>query len=92
MVKLTIDGQRTEVPAGSAILDAAKRLGIDIPTLCYLDMEEKFNQQAAACRICVVEVEGRRNLALPVPPRSWKAWSSRPTPSGFTPHGRWSST
>ncbi len=63
MVKLTIDGQRTEVPVGSAILDAANQLGIDIPTLCYLEMEEKFNQQAAACRICVVEVEGRRNLA-----------------------------
>ena len=63
MLNVTIDGQTTQVPAGSAILDAANQLGIEIPTLCYLEMEEKFNQQAAACRICVVEVEGRRNLA-----------------------------
>ncbi len=63
MIKLTIDGQTTEVPAGSTILDAARNLGIEIPTLCYLDMEKQFNQQAAACRICVVEVEKRRNLA-----------------------------
>ncbi len=63
MLNVTIDGQTTQVPAGAAILDAAKQLGIEIPTLCHLDMEKKFNQQAAACRICVVEVEGRRNLA-----------------------------
>ncbi len=63
MIKLTIDGKTTEVPAGSTILDAARNLGIEIPTLCYLDMEKQFNQQAAACRICVVEVEKRRNLA-----------------------------
>ena len=63
MLNVTIDGQTTQVPAGAAILDAAKQLGIEIPTLCHLDMENRFNQQAAACRICVVEVEGRRNLA-----------------------------
>jgi formate dehydrogenase major subunit len=63
MIKLTIDGQTTEIPAGSTILDAARKLGIDIPTLCFLDMEKKFSEQAAACRVCVVEVEGRRNLA-----------------------------
>jgi NADP-reducing hydrogenase subunit HndD len=51
MIKLTIDGKTTEVPAGSTILDAARNLGIEIPTLCYLDMEKQFNQQAAACRI-----------------------------------------
>ena len=63
MLNVTVDGQATQVAAGSAILDAANQLGIEIPTLCYLDMEKKFNQQAAACRICVVEVENRRNLA-----------------------------
>jgi formate dehydrogenase major subunit len=63
MVNLTIDGQAIEVPAGSTILAAAKTLGIDIPTLCHLDMEKQFNQQAAACRVCVVEIEKRRNLA-----------------------------
>ncbi len=63
MVNLTIDGQAIQVPAGSTILAAAKTLGIDIPTLCHLDMEKQFNQQAAACRVCVVEIEKRRNLA-----------------------------
>ena len=63
MVKLTINGKTTEVPAGSSILDAAKTLDIHIPTLCHLEMEKKFNEQAAACRVCVVEVENRRNLA-----------------------------
>jgi formate dehydrogenase alpha subunit len=63
MLNITIDGQAVEMPAGRTILDAANKLGIEIPTLCYLDMEKQFNQQAAACRVCVVEVEGRRNLA-----------------------------
>ncbi len=63
MLNLTIDGQTTQVPAGSSILDAAVKLGIEIPTLCHLEMEKKFNKQAAACRVCVVEVQGRRNLA-----------------------------
>lgn len=63
MVNLTIDGQAVEVQAGSTILAAAKTLGIEIPTLCHLDMEKQFNQQAAACRVCVVEIEKRRNLA-----------------------------
>jgi NADP-reducing hydrogenase subunit HndD len=45
-------------------LDAAKKLDVEIPTLCYLNLEElSVNNKAASCRICVVEVEGRRNLA-----------------------------
>ena len=38
-VKLTIDNRETEVPKGTTILQAAKRLGIDIPTLCYYRLE-----------------------------------------------------
>jgi NADP-reducing hydrogenase subunit HndD len=64
MLKITIDGKQTEVPQGSMILDAAKKLNIDVPTLCFLKMEElAVNNMAASCRICVVEVEGRKNLA-----------------------------
>ena len=37
MPKLTIDNREVEVPAGATILDAARKLGIDVPTLCYLD-------------------------------------------------------
>ena len=64
MLTITIDGKTTSVPAGSTILDAAKKLDIDIPTLCYFNLEElAYNNKAASCRVCVVEVEGRRNLA-----------------------------
>jgi NADP-reducing hydrogenase subunit HndD len=64
MLKITIDGKQTEVPQGSMILDAAKKLNIDVPTLCFLKMDElAVNNMAASCRICVVEVEGRKNLA-----------------------------
>ncbi len=59
MVPLTIDGKAIDVPAGSTIIEACKRLGIDIPTLCYLETLTPVN----ACRVCVVEVEGARVLA-----------------------------
>lgn len=58
LVKLTIDGREVEVPAGTTILDAAKKAGIDIPTLCYHpDLDTK-----AMCRVCMVEVAGARTL------------------------------
>ena len=64
ILKITVDGKQTEVPQGSMILDAAKKLNIHIPTLCFLKMEElAINNMCASCRICVVEVEGRKNLA-----------------------------
>ncbi len=64
MINLTIDKMAVQVEKGSTILDAAKKLGIDIPTLCHLHMHEiGLNNQPASCRICVVEVEKRRNLA-----------------------------
>jgi NADP-reducing hydrogenase subunit HndD len=64
IANITIDGKPITVPTGSTILDAAKKLHVDIPTLCYLNLEQlKVNNQKATCRVCVVEVEGRRNLA-----------------------------
>lgn len=64
MVNLTIDNQPISVEPGTTILDAAKQVHIDIPSLCYLDLGElKMVNKVASCRICVVEVEGRRNLA-----------------------------
>ena len=63
-VNLTINGKAVTVPAGSTILDAAKKLNINIPTLCYCDkLGCSIANQPASCRICVVEVERRRNLA-----------------------------
>jgi NADP-reducing hydrogenase subunit HndD len=53
-----IDSITVEVPSHYTVLEAAKEAGIDIPTLCYL----KEINQIGACRICVVEIEGVRNL------------------------------
>ena len=58
MIALTIDGQEVTVPAGTTILDAARTVSIKIPTLCYL----REVNEIAACRICVVEVEGLERL------------------------------
>ncbi len=56
MITLTIDNQKIAVEEGTTILQAAKKLGINIPTLCYL---EKINE-IGACRLCVVEVQGAK--------------------------------
>jgi len=58
MVSLTIDGKHVTVPAGTSILDAAKAANIRIPTLCYLPEV----QAIGACRVCLVEIDGNRNL------------------------------
>ncbi|MDE7150368.1 MAG: (2Fe-2S)-binding protein, partial [Bacteroidales bacterium] len=63
-VKLTIDNREIGVDKGTTILQAAKRLGIEIPTLCYYHLENlNIENKPGGCRVCVVEVEGRRNLA-----------------------------
>lgn len=64
MIKLIIDKKPVEVEKGTTILKAAKNIGIQIPTLCYLDLGDfKMENKPGGCRVCVVEVEGRRNLA-----------------------------
>ena len=63
-VNLTINGKAVSVPAGATILDAARKLNINIPTLCFLkDLGCGVVNKPASCRVCVVEVENRRNLA-----------------------------
>ena len=63
-IKLTIDKIPVSVAPGTTILDAAQSIGIDIPTLCHIDLKGTcVKNNPASCRICVVEVEGRRNLA-----------------------------
>ena len=64
MIKLTIDNRPVEVAEGTTILKAARQAGIDIPTLCYFELDGmKFENKPGGCRVCVVEVKGRRNLA-----------------------------
>jgi predicted molibdopterin-dependent oxidoreductase YjgC len=58
MVDLTIDGRKISVPQGTTLLEATRQLGIDTPTLCFLETLTPVN----VCRICVVEVEGSRTL------------------------------
>lgn len=63
-IKVTIDKKEVEVAPGTTVLDAAKSIGINIPTLCYLHLHDfDITNRPAGCRICVVEVSGRRNLA-----------------------------
>ncbi len=57
-VELTIDGRQVTVTEGATLLDAARQLGIETPTLCFLDNLTPVN----VCRVCVVEVEGSRVL------------------------------
>lgn len=62
-VKLNIDNKEIEVPKGTTIYKAAKELGINIPTLCYMQLEDLgIENRPGGCRICVVEVQGRKNL------------------------------
>ncbi len=58
MVTLKIDNKVVTVPEDTTILEAAKSVHIDIPTLCYL----KDVNEIAACRLCVVEIEGHTRL------------------------------
>ena len=57
-INIKINGMPLSVPAGTTILEAARELGIEIPTLCHM----KDLNEIGACRICVVEVKGARSL------------------------------
>ncbi|MCL2377267.1 MAG: 2Fe-2S iron-sulfur cluster-binding protein, partial [Defluviitaleaceae bacterium] len=58
-VTLKINGVEIQAPEGATILEASRRVGIRIPTLCFL----KEINEIGACRICIVEVKGMKNLA-----------------------------
>jgi len=57
LISLTIDGVQVQVPQGTTVLEAAKQVGIRIPTLCFL----KDINELGACRMCVVD-SGARSL------------------------------
>ena len=59
MININIDGKDISVKEGSTILEAARQANIDIPTLCYL----KGINQIGDCRMCIVEIEGRKGFA-----------------------------
>ena len=63
-VKININGVDVNVEEGITILEAAKKINVIIPTLCHLDLHDlKAVNRAASCRVCMVEIDGRRNLA-----------------------------
>ena len=66
MINLTIDGVNVSVPDGTSVLDAAKSVGIRIPTLCYLSGINEIG----ACRMCVVDTGARALSAACVLPAS----------------------
>ncbi len=64
VINLIIDNKPVVVKKGTTILEAAKGIGIHIPTLCYMKLDDlNIENKPGGCRICVVEVDGRRNLA-----------------------------
>jgi NADP-reducing hydrogenase subunit HndD len=64
MINVIIDNKPVVVKKGTTILEAATSIGIHIPTLCYMKLDDlNIENKPGGCRICVVEVKGRRNLA-----------------------------
>ena len=82
-IELTIDGRPVGVPEGSTILDACSALGIETPTLCFLETLTPVN----ACRVCVVELEGARTL-VPACARKVEAGMTIATDSERVRHSR----
>jgi len=64
VINLIIDNKPVVVKKGTTILEAAKGIGVHIPTLCHMKLDDlNIENKPGGCRICVVEVDGRRNLA-----------------------------
>ncbi|MDD4703780.1 MAG: NADH-dependent [FeFe] hydrogenase, group A6 [Bacteroidales bacterium] len=63
-INIIIDNKPLQVEKGQTVLKASHAHGIEIPTLCYYELDGvKLENRPGGCRICVVEIEGRKNLA-----------------------------
>ena len=63
MVNLTINGMEVQAKEGATVLETCRELGIRIPTLCHLHIPEfGIDNNVSACRVCMVEIDGMRNL------------------------------
>ena len=63
-VNITINDIKVSVPENYTVLEAAREVDIEIPTLCHLNLHDlKAVNRSASCRVCVVEVEGRGPLS-----------------------------
>jgi len=64
LINIKINGKDIQVEAGTTVLQAAKKVGVEIPTLCHMNLHDlNIEHNPGGCRICVVEVAGRSNLA-----------------------------
>ncbi len=63
MINITINNHELQVEEGTTVIQAARSLGIIIPTLCYLNMcGSDHENKPVSCRVCLVEIEGKKNL------------------------------
>jgi NADH-quinone oxidoreductase subunit G len=63
MINIKINDKPVSIEAGATILEAAKKIDVYIPTLCHLDLHDlKMVNKVGSCRVCMVEVQGRKNL------------------------------
>ncbi len=63
-INITIDNRAIAVAPGTTVYEAARAIGVKIPALCYMNLEHlDIVNRPGGCRLCVVEVDGRRNLA-----------------------------
>ncbi len=61
MPQITIDGRNVDVPPGSTVLEAARKLGVDIPTLCFLE----GCKPSTSCLVCMVRIRNQKNGLVP---------------------------
>ena len=63
MINLLINNKPVRVEEGTTVLEAARRIGVHIPTLCYYELDGmKLENKPAGCRVCVVEIKGQKRL------------------------------
>lgn len=63
-IKCTINDRELTVEEGTTVLEAARTINVDIPTLCHMKLEDfQYENMPSSCRLCMVEIEGRKNLS-----------------------------
>lgn len=73
LINIKINGKELQVEAGTTVLQAAKKIGIEIPTLCYMNLHDlNIEHNPGGCRICVVEIAGRKSLAPACVTKVWE--------------------
>lgn len=76
-ITFTINDQEVTVPEGTTILNAAKEVGIKIPTLCFLKEHKGAEFQSASCRVCMVEEPGKQKMHAACSTKAWNGLKIR---------------